>query len=70
MQPLILQITGMSCGHCLNAVSTALSRLPGVTLRTVRMGRAELNYDPAATTPELIATAVADAGYPATPGLA
>ena len=35
MKPLVLHITGMSCGHCLNAVSSALGQLPGVVSRSV-----------------------------------
>jgi len=70
MKPLILHITGMSCGHCLNAVSSALSRLPGVTIRSVRIGRAELDYDPAAVSAEAITAAVTDTGYAATSELA
>jgi copper chaperone CopZ len=66
MNPLVLHITGMSCTHCLNAVSAALSVLPGVTLRSVRIGRAELDYNPAQISPEKIAAAVSDAGYSAT----
>lgn len=65
MTPLTLSITGMSCGHCLNAVNQALSKIPGVKLGSVRMGRAELEYDPASVTPDLITGAVATAGYQA-----
>jgi copper chaperone len=67
MKPLTLHITGMSCGHCLNAVSSALSKLPGVTIQSVRIGRAELEHDPDTTSPEAIVAAVADAGYSAVP---
>lgn len=66
MTPLTLSITGMSCGHCLNAVNQALATLPGVKLGSVRIGRAELEYDPAAVSPEKIAGAVTAAGYAAT----
>jgi copper chaperone CopZ len=66
MRHITLHIDGMSCGHCLNAVSQALGRLPGVEIESVRMGRAELRYDDAVTTPEAITSAVADAGYRAT----
>ena len=66
MRQITLHIDGMSCGHCLNAVSQALGRLPGVEIESVRMGRAELRYDDAVTTPEAITGAVADAGYRAT----
>ena len=70
MQPLVLHISGMSCGHCLHAVSSALSQLPGVTLRSVRIGRAEVDYDPGTISPEQISSAVAEAGYAATAGSA
>lgn len=66
MRHITLHIDGMSCGHCLNAVSQALGRLPGVEIESVRMGRAELRYDDAITTAEAITNAVADAGYRAT----
>jgi copper chaperone len=67
MTAMTLHISGMTCGHCLNAVKNALSTAPGVQLRSVQMGRAEVDYDPAVTTPEQIKDAVADAGYDATP---
>jgi copper chaperone CopZ len=70
MTPITLHISGMSCGHCLNAVKNALSSAEGVQLKTVQMGRAELEYDPAVTTPEQIAHVVADAGYDAVPATA
>jgi copper chaperone len=63
--PLVLDINGMSCGHCLNAVRTALSTAPGVTVTSVRVGRAEVQFDPAVTTADAIAAAVTDAGYEA-----
>lgn len=66
MRQITLHIDGMSCGHCLNAVSQALGRLPGVEIESVRMGRAELRYDDSVISPEAITNAVADAGYRAT----
>lgn len=68
MTPLTLHIEGMSCGHCLNAVNRALSALPGVSDLQVRIGRAELKFDPAELDPARIAAAVTAAGYRATPG--
>jgi len=67
MKNLTLHINGMSCNHCLNAVSGALSRLPGVALRSVRIGRAELEFEPNQITPEAIAAAVGAEGYAAVP---
>ena len=66
MRHITLHIDGMSCGHCLNAVSQALRQLPGVEVESVRMGRAELRYDDSVIQPEAITNAVTDAGYRAT----
>jgi len=66
MTALTLHIDGMSCGHCLNAVNRALAQAPGVQLRSVQMGRAELEFDPAQTDPAAIVAAVGEAGYRAT----
>jgi|MudIll2142460700_1097286.scaffolds.fasta_scaffold1667729_2 copper chaperone CopZ len=66
MTPLALTISGMSCGHCVSAVLRALEDAPGVTVQSVRLGRADVQYDPALTTPERIAAAVTDAGYETT----
>jgi copper chaperone len=63
---LTLHIEGMSCGHCLNAVSRALAGLPGVEVESVRIGRADLRYDERTVEPSRIAEAVGEAGYRAT----
>ncbi len=66
MPHLTLHITGMSCGHCLHAVNEALAAHPGVRLDSLRMGRAEVQYDEGITTPAAIEAAIAEAGYNAT----
>jgi copper chaperone len=66
MKTATLQIEGMSCGHCLNAVNRALASLPGVALESVQIGRASLRYDESLITPDAIRDAVAEAGYRAT----
>ena len=66
MRGLTLNITGMSCGHCLHAVNEALAAHPGVELESLRMGRAVVRYDEQITDPAAIEAAVADAGYTAT----
>ena len=65
MTKMTMEIRGMSCGHCLNAVSRALNTLEGVKVEQVRMGGATVEYDPARVTPERIREAVGDAGYEA-----
>ena len=66
MQPLTLHIEGMSCGHCLNAVNQALANQAGITVGSVKMGRADLQYDSAVIGPEAVAALVTKAGYRAT----
>lgn len=66
MEELTISISGMSCGHCLNAVNQALAGLAGVRVDSVRMGRAELHFDSAVTDFASIVAAVEGAGYGAT----
>jgi copper chaperone len=68
MTRLTLHIEGMSCGHCLNAVNRALAELPGVSIGSVQMGRAELEFDEEVTTRSQIEAAVSEAGYRAIAG--
>lgn len=65
MAKLELEIDGMSCGHCVAAVSEALRELDGVSVEGVRVGSAEVSYEPATVSPEQIVLAVEDAGYSA-----
>ncbi len=63
MEQVTIHINGMSCGHCLNAVNTALAGLEGVTVGSVRIGRVEVSYDPGVTDPAQIVAAIEEAGY-------
>ncbi len=63
MASLELEISGMSCGHCVHAVKSALEELDGVDVRKVEIGSATLDYDPARTSREAIESAIEDAGY-------
>jgi Cu+-exporting ATPase len=69
MSDVTLHIEGMSCGHCLNAVRRALAEVEGTTIRTVQIGRAEVDSEAPVDT---LVAAVEDAGYRATavPGIA
>jgi copper chaperone CopZ len=62
-----LSIEGMTCSRCVEHVRRALERVESVAVRDVTVGSARVDYDPSRTTPERIAAAVADAGYPARP---
>jgi copper chaperone len=62
-----LKVTGMTCAHCVNAVTDELTALPGVTAVDVELHagevssvnvRSDTELDPAA-----VANAVDEAGY-------
>jgi len=62
-QTTTLTIDGMSCSHCVAAVTQALSSLDGVTVREVAVGRAVVDVDASRVTPAQVAAAVDDAGF-------
>jgi len=65
MNTIELEIEGMSCEHCVAAVTEALGELPGVSVDEVRLGGAHVRYDPGQVSPDQIALAIEDAGYAA-----
>lgn len=67
MKELVLNISGMSCGHCLNTVNKTLTGMPGVEARSVKLGQADVSFDESRTTVDAICQALNEAGYPALP---
>lgn len=68
MEHLRLEIHGMMCDHCVATVRRALQALPGVQVRQVLMGSAELDYDALEATEREIMDAVDDEGYESSRG--
>lgn len=66
MSKVTLHIEGMSCGHCLNAVNQAIGKVPGARIESVQIGRAVVETGPDGPSAEVLAAAVARAGYRAT----
>jgi copper chaperone len=62
-----LKVTGMTCGHCVKAVTQALESVDGVREAKVELGagRATVEYDEARTTPGVLVSAVSEEGYAA-----
>lgn len=62
-----LKVTGMSCEHCVRAVTNALKSAEGVSEASVdlKAGRAVVEYEEGKTTPRALANAVMDEGYTA-----
>jgi copper chaperone CopZ len=55
----------MSCGHCVARVTKTLGALEGLEVESVRIGAAELRFDPARRSLDDIIEALRDAGYEA-----
>ena len=60
-----LRINGMSCDHCVKAVTETLIETNGVSKAKVNLkkGEAKVNFDDATISVEKLGQAVADAGY-------
>lgn len=58
-----LNISGMTCDHCVGAVTRALQQLEGVQIRNVAIGSASVAYDPDRISPDRLSRAIEDAGY-------
>lgn len=57
-----LRIEGMSCQHCVRAVFTSLTPVPGITSADVSIGAAVIEHDGRATI-EVLRDAIAESGY-------
>lgn len=66
MKQLKLEVSGMSCGHCVGAVRQALAGVPGVKVDDVSIGSVSVTFDETKTKVSDLVDAVSDAGYEAT----
>jgi len=62
---IILSVTGMTCGGCVNSVQRVLTALPGVQSAEVKLepGQARVVYDAARIDRAALVQAVVDAGF-------
>ena len=56
-------IDGMSCGHCVEAVTSALTTLPSVKVQDVTIGTADVAFDPDQVSVAQLLDVVNDEGY-------
>lgn len=57
-------VKGMTCGHCVNAVSTEVGAIPGVSAVTVDLASGEVTVTSAeALDVQVVHAAVDEAGY-------
>ena len=65
MEQVTFKIEGMTCHHCVHAVTSRLAKTPGVKVEDVKIGSATVLRDPALATIDQIEEAIADEGYTA-----
>lgn len=58
----VLEVQGMSCAHCVAAITSAVSKLPGVTSVDVALAAGTVSVD-GTTDVDAVAAAIEDAGY-------
>ena len=58
-----LTIQGMTCGHCVMHVRKELSKLQGLKIENLEIGKALVQYEETTVTREQIAKAIENAGY-------
>lgn len=65
MENVTLQVEGMSCGHCVKAVETAVTALAGVKEVNVALADAKVDvaFDAAQVSVEQIKEAIDEQGY-------
>lgn len=66
MIQLDMAVEGMGCGGCVRHVRDALSRVPGVVVQDVAIGKAVVQLDPQQSSEAAVIGALAESGYPAT----
>lgn len=63
MPLLHLEIVGMTCEHCVRAIRNRLSSTNGVEVTDVKIGSADIRYDPSSISTSEIEDAISDEGY-------
>jgi copper chaperone len=63
MQNLHIEIVGMTCDHCVRAVKNRLSATPGVSVKDVKVGAADIALDDEQTSMSEVEEAISDEGY-------
>ncbi len=65
MENVLLNVSGMSCGHCVSAVEGSVGKLNGVNQVKVHLesGKVDVAFDQEKVTLEEIKEAIDDQGY-------
>ena len=63
MQEREVRIEGMSCQHCVMIVRESLQKVPGITLKVVRVGAVVFGADDPESALVRVRAAITEAGY-------
>ncbi len=63
MSEITINISGMSCQHCVMRVKKAIDELKGVNSSEVAVGKAKVNTDETILSREDVEKAIKEAGY-------
>ena len=65
MENVVLNVKGMSCGHCVKAVESSVGELQGINEVKVDLGAAQVTvaFDASQVTVEAIKEAIEEQGY-------
>jgi copper chaperone CopZ len=63
MRNISIEISGMSCEHCVNRVKKALDSLAGIASADVTIGKALITFNEKVVTEAEISKAIDKAGY-------
>ncbi|MCM3764370.1 copper chaperone CopZ [Neobacillus niacini] len=65
METVTLNVSGMSCGHCVKAVEGSMGKLDGVKMVEVKLdkGQVDVEFDANVVTLATIKEAIDDQGY-------
>lgn len=58
-----LTIGGMSCNHCITHVKIELSKVTGLEIEDVQIGKARVRFEESSVSTDRLAQAIEDAGY-------
>ena len=65
MKQIAVTVNGMHCGGCVARLKKALLALPGMTIMSVTVGRAELTIDESEVSTDQIMNAIRQIGFQA-----
>jgi len=63
MEPMHIEIEGMSCSHCVARVEKAVRKVEGVTHVDVEIGRIDVEGDPGRLSRQALEDAIRDVGF-------